>query len=89
MAYIILVQKLKERIVIGNVYCICKNESYNSVFQPSENTHFDNVPQAQLWWAIVETSETLRRRIFFVLLFCFVEKGGALMLTHSDLILLL
>ena len=37
----------------------------------------------------VETSETLRRRIFFVLVFCFVEKGGALMLTDSDLILLL
>ena len=36
----------------------------------------------------METSETLRRRIFFVL-FLFVEKGGALMLTDSDLILLL
>ena len=37
----------------------------------------------------VETSETLRRRIFFVLFVCSVEKGGARMLTLSDLILLL
>ena len=38
-----LVQQLKERIVEGSIYCICKNQSQNSAFQLSENLHFDNL----------------------------------------------
>ena len=34
-----LVQQLKERILIGRIYHICDNQSQNSVFQPSEKLY--------------------------------------------------
>ena len=36
-----LVQQLKERVVKGSIYCVCKYQYKNSLFQPSENFHFD------------------------------------------------
>ena len=37
-----LVHQLKELIVNGSIYCICKYHSQNSVFQPSENFNIEN-----------------------------------------------
>ena len=39
---------LKERTVKGSIYCICKNQSQNSVFQPYKNFHFDTSSSVRL-----------------------------------------
>ena len=36
-----LLQQLKEHIVKGNIYCICKIQYQHSLFQPSENLCFE------------------------------------------------
>ena len=38
----ILVQQFKERIAEGGIYYNCKNQSENSVSEPSENLHFES-----------------------------------------------
>ena len=39
---VILVQQLKERIAEGGIYYNCKNQSENSLFESSENLHFES-----------------------------------------------
>ena len=36
-----LLQQLKEYIVKGSIYCTCKNQYHNSLFQLSENLDFE------------------------------------------------
>ena len=36
-----LVQQLKERIIEGSIYCICKTTISNSLLQPFESLYFD------------------------------------------------
>ena len=52
-----VVKQLKELIIEGSTYCICKSQSQSSVFQPSENLHFDNVsagPTMEGPWQILD-----------------------------------
>ena len=38
-----ITQQLEERIVKESIYCICKTQTQNSVFQPSDNLCFENI----------------------------------------------
>ena len=37
----VLLQLLRERL--GSIYCICRNQRQNSVFQPSQSFCFENI----------------------------------------------
>ena len=54
--YVTHVQQLKERIVKGSIYCICKNQSENSIFEPYENLHFERFsPGPTMMGSIADT----------------------------------